>query len=306
MRKARARRRRMLAALVPVAAAAAVAGALVLPGMVDGPPADALRDGPEDLPPMVDALPVPQVEAVPGMCEDPAVQAALVAGDDEAVVAAAGGGEAFRAAVAVGAAPCVSLSDVSRQWVVVNKQRPLVPADAAPAELAAPAGVRTLDVVSLRPDAAAALAAMRAGAQAAGAGELAALSAYRSYTTQQRTYAQHVDADGRQVADLESARPGHSEHQTGITVDLVACGEGGCGGLDDFGGSPQGAWVAEHAWEYGFVVRYLEGATEITGYKAEPWHVRYIGPELAKAYRDGGWRSLEEFFGLPAAPDYVE
>ena len=71
-----------------------------------------------------------------------------------------------------------------------------------------------------------------------------------------------------------------------------------------FGGTPQQAWVAAHSWEYGWIVRYVEGRTEVTGYSPEPWHLRYIGRELAAAYHEGGWQTLEEFFGLPAAPDY--
>lgn len=61
---------------------------------------------------------------------------------------------------------------------------------------------------------------------------------------------------------------------------------------------------ARHAWEYGFITRYTEGRTDVTGYEPEAWHLRYIGPELAKAYHDGGYTTLEEFFGLPPAPTY--
>ena len=85
---------------------------------------------------------------------------------------------------------------------------------------------------------------------------------------------------------------------------MVACGAGGCGGLDDLAGTAQGDWVAEHAWEYGFIVRYEEGFTGVTGYVPEPWHLRYVGTDLARHYHEGGWHTLESFFGLPAAPDY--
>jgi hypothetical protein len=68
----------------------------------------------------------------------------------------------------------------------------------------------------------------------------------------------------------------------------------------------QGAWVAANAWRFGFIVRYEDGQTAITGYEAEPWHLRYIGPELAQVYHDGGFHTLEDFFGLPAAPGYVD
>ena len=69
---------------------------------------------------------------------------------------------------------------------------------------------------------------------------------------------------------------------------------------------PQGQWIVAHGWEYGWITRYEDGYTPVTGYSPEPWHLRYIGPELARAYHDGGWHTLEEFFGLPAAPTYLQ
>ena len=83
----------------------------------------------------------------------------------------------------------------------------------------------------------------------------------------------------------------------------MAC-DAGCGGLDGFGATRQSEWVAAHAWEYGFIVRYEQVGTPVTGYAPEPWHLRYVGTELAAAYHEGGFHTLEEFFGLPAAPDY--
>ncbi len=104
-------------------------------------------------------------------------------------------------------------------------------------------------------------------------------------------------------ADRESARPGFSEHQSGMAVDIVPC-NGSCKTLDDVAASPQGAWVRDHAWEFGFITRYAEGRESVSGYEPEAWHLRYIGPELARAYHEGGFTTLEEFFGLPAAPTY--
>jgi D-alanyl-D-alanine carboxypeptidase len=140
----------------------------------------------------------------------------------------------------------------------------------------------------------------------AGAGELALESGDRSYATQSATYAGHVADRGVEGADLVSARPGFSEHQSGLTVDVVPCDEASCATIDDLAASPQGAWIAEHAWEHGWIVRYTEGRTDVTGYAPEPWHLRYIGVDLARAYHEGGWTTLEEFFGLPAAPGYAE
>ncbi len=301
LRRASLRRRRI--GILAGAVLAFVVVAIAVPSLIVA----SMVAGSSDLPPGTDALPVPeisQVSAAASICDDPDVQSALAAGDDEAVVVAAGGGEVFREAVVAGTAPCISLSDASRRWVVVNKTRALDPIDYAPSSLVSFSTVSSLNGGSLRQDAMTALIALAAASKAAGAGAIASLSSYRSYTTQQSTYSQHVSADGQANADLESARPGYSEHQTGIALDLVACSSS-CGGLDDFGSSAQGQWVAEHAWEYGFIVRYEDGYTDTTGYKAEPWHVRFIGTELAKAYHDGGFHTLEDFFGLPAAPDYT-
>jgi len=237
-------------------------------------------------------------------CEEAPVSDAVAAGDEAAMLAGLGGAPAFREIVAAGGAPCIRLDDPARSWVVVDKSRPLVPIDYRPAALAVPAGVRVLDGGELRQDAAAAMAAMVESARVAGAGEIGVGSAFRSYETQVETYSSHVARRGEEGADLVSARPGYSEHQTGLAADVVPCGET-CGTIDELAASPQGAWVAEHAWEYGWIVRYPDGGTDVTGYLPEPWHLRYIGVDLAREYHDGGWRTLEEFFGLPPAPHYA-
>lgn len=237
-------------------------------------------------------------------CAEDAVEAALTGGDDAEIVQAFGGGEAFREAVATGNAPCVSLSNPKRTWVVVNKLRPLAPTDYAPASLVQNVLQTTTPSGRMRPEVSTALADMATQAEADGAGVIGVNNGFRSYGLQQSTYAAHVDASGQEKADAGSARPGHSEHQTGLAVDVVACGADGCGGLDEFGGTPQGEWVAKNAWRFGFIVRYEDGQTGSTGYLAEPWHLRYLGPELAAAYHDGGYLCLEEFFSLPHAPDY--
>ncbi len=311
-----ARRRRRLA-ITAGCAVAAVGGLLLIIGAVAGSGADATASATVDDaaltaaaagPPAVpDAgLPVPEVSAVAATatpCDDPAFTAALAAGDDTAAIAAAGGGSAFRAAVASGIAPCVSLSDPNREWVVVNKQRPLDPIDYRAGDLIMPQNVRALEDSALRAAAANALTAMVKAASDAGAGEIGYLSAFRSYSTQQSTYAGRVAVGGVAEADRESARAGYSEHQSGLAVDIVPC-TGSCGTLDDVAASPQGAWVREHAWEFGFITRYAEGRESVSGYEPEAWHQRYIGPELARAYHEGGYTTLEEFFGLPAAPTY--
>ncbi len=237
-------------------------------------------------------------------CATPEVSDALAAGDDEAVVAGFGGGVAFRDAVLVGNAPCISLTDPMHHWVVVNKLQALAPVDYEPAAMTeAPIQMTTASRL-IDADAAAALGNMTAALQNSGAGELGMNNAYRSYRLQVANYSSQVSAAGQAEADLSSARPGFSEHQTGFAVDVVACGSG-CGEIGAFGGTAESDWIAAHAWEYGFIVRYEAGATSVTGYEPEPWHLRYIGPGLASAYHEGGFHTLEEFFGLPAAPDYA-
>ncbi|WP_144794521.1 M15 family metallopeptidase [Microbacterium paludicola] len=236
-------------------------------------------------------------------CADAAVRDALASGDDEAAVTAFGGGMAFRDAVVTGNAPCVSLSDPNRHWVVVNKSRALEPADHEPAGMTEASVQMTTASHLIDEDAASALAEMAAALRDAGAGELGMNNAYRSYGLQVSNYSDQVAQSGQSVVDLSSARPGFSEHQTGFAVDVVACGSG-CGEIGAFGGTSESDWVAAHSWEYGFIIRYEPGQTGTTGYEPEPWHLRYVGPALAAAYHEGGFRSLEEFFGLPAAPDY--
>lgn len=260
--------------------------------------------------PAASGIPAPaqtsvEVPAAASLCDDPAVTTALESGADADVIAAVGGAEVFRAAVAGGTAPCLSLSQPGRVWVVVNKQRALDPIDYWPEPQARAGGVQRTSGGHVRADVADALEQLAPAAAAEGAGAVGVNSGFRSYALQQSTYAGHVGSLGRAAADLISARPGHSEHQTGLAVDLVACNRG-CGTLEQLAGTSQAEWLAANAWRFGFIVRYEQGMTAVTGYEWEPWHLRYIGPELAKVYHDGGYRTLEEFFGLPAAPGYVD
>ncbi|KDA05451.1 peptidase M15B and M15C DD-carboxypeptidase VanY/endolysin [Microbacterium sp. CH12i] len=295
------RRPRALTVALPIGLAVTALGALW-----------ALADVPvvaeAELPPMpVVAAALPEVDLTGVIATDPCSDAgvvdALSSGDDAATIAAFGGGVAFRDAVVAGNAPCILLNDPARFWVVVNKTRPLAPLEFVPDPVATPALTATTASDLLRTDAMTALNAMVAAAAEAGAGSIGMNNGYRSYDLQVATYSSFVDAEGQAGADQGSARPGFSEHQTGLAVDLVACA-GGCTSIDEFGDTVQSSWVQEHAWEYGFVVRYESGATDRTGYMPEPWHVRYIGTELAAVYHAGGYRTLEEFFQLPAAPDY--
>ncbi len=114
-------------------------------------------------------------------------------------------------------------------------------------------------------------------------------SGYRSYSYQATLYSNYVRSYGQATADTFSARPGYSEHQTGLAFDLM-----GWNG-DLLRSTAETNWVAAHAHEFGFIVRYQAGKESITGYMAEPWHLRYIGSEAAAIYKSG--KTLEEYLG---------
>lgn len=117
-------------------------------------------------------------------------------------------------------------------------------------------------------------------------------SGYRSYELQETLYNNYVNRDGKLAADTYSARPGYSEHQTGLAFDLNSIS-------DDFQYTNEGKWVSENAWRYGFILRYPKSKESITGYKYESWHLRYVGKDLAsKLYNNGDWITLEEHFNL--------
>lgn len=121
-------------------------------------------------------------------------------------------------------------------------------------------------------------------------------SGFRSYDYQSQIYNNYVAMDGQAKADTYSARPGHSEHQTGLAID--------CNIIDDsFIGTPEAIWLENHCHEYGFIIRYPKSKESITGYKYEPWHIRYIGVEKAKSVHDSGL-CLEEYLGITSQYNY--
>ncbi|WP_256992633.1 D-alanyl-D-alanine carboxypeptidase family protein [Paenibacillus sp. XY044] len=180
--------------------------------------------------------------------------------------------------------------------VVVNKQRSL-PEGYAPGDLVEPDVPFTFDGPHekrhMRKEAAAALETLFAGAAQAGM-ELRAVSGYRSYQRQEAVYEHHVRTKGAGEAARVSAVPGTSEHQTGLTMDVSSPSVGNVLG-SVFGSSQEGRWLAAHAAEYGFIVRYPEGLESITGYVYEPWHIRYIGTVLAPDIARSGL-ALEDYF----------
>ena len=118
------------------------------------------------------------------------------------------------------------------------------------------------------------------------------VSGFRSYEYQKGLYNRYAQRDGKAVADTYSARAGHSEHQSGLAMDLNSVS-------DSFAKTPEGKWLAANCYKYGFILRYPEGKTNETGYIYEPWHFRYVGTELAeKLYNGGDWITMEAYFGI--------
>ena len=122
-------------------------------------------------------------------------------------------------------------------------------------------------------------------------------SGYRSFNTQKSTYKRYVKRDGQTKADTYSARPGHSEHQTGLAIDICAAGYSCIS--SNFNGTSPANWLSDNAYKYGFILRYPNGKTNETGYKFESWHYRYVGKDLAaKLYNGGNWITLEDYLGI--------
>ena len=178
--------------------------------------------------------------------------------------------------------------------ILVNKQNR---APSVPLTLVKPNVTPTREAISeniyMRPEAAKALEELFAGAADAGL-TLYATSGYRSYSTQKAIFERKAAERGEKVANMSSAKPGYSEHQTGLAMDVEGETTKGSGLVEAFGDSPEGIWLAEHCHEYGFIVRYQRGTTDITGYIYEPWHIRYVGPEAAQEITELGV-TLEEY-----------
>lgn len=181
-----------------------------------------------------------------------------------------------------------STTDPSSIWVVVNKTHPIRPPDFRP-DLAIVRGYQVA-----RP-AADPLTRLLEAADAAGLG-LKIESAFRSYAYQVHVHDQLVATEGSAAADRVSARPGYSEHQTGLAVDLITPAHPACDLTQCFARTPAGRWLAQHAWRYGFVVRYTAENQAVTGYGPEPWHLRYVGQPLAAWMRATGVSTLEQVF----------
>lgn len=234
------------------------------------------------------------------LCIDPSIRPVLL-GPEYTSLTLLGGASVLRGLVGT-LEPCQSLSSSASAWVVVNKQRPYEPSGYTPSGLVTP-NVRYAGGQLLRAEAATAVQAMFDDAGSAGV-PMSIVSGYRSFATQAALYDTRLRERGRSYTDAWIARPGHSEHQSGLALDIGPVGAAGCSTHTCLGNTPQGRWLAENSWRYGFIVRYQAGQETVTGYNAEPWHVRYVGVPLATDYHRDGWTSLEDYAGLPAAPTY--
>ncbi|AJH78532.1 D-alanyl-D-alanine carboxypeptidase family protein [Heyndrickxia coagulans] len=145
----------------------------------------------------------------------------------------------------------------------------------------------------MRKEAAAALEKMFAAAEKDGI-ELYAASAYRSYNRQKAVYAAEVKSSGEEHAEQAVAIPGSSEHQTGLAVDITSQTAHFLL-TQQMGEQKEGIWLAKHAHEYGFILRYPKNKENITKYEYEPWHFRYVGKKAAAVIYKHGW-TLEEYF----------
>jgi D-alanyl-D-alanine carboxypeptidase len=180
--------------------------------------------------------------------------------------------------------------------VMINKQFKL-PDQYSPKDLVYPEVPflfnEKIEKRKMRQEAATALEKLFAGAKKDKIG-LAGVSAYRSRATQKSLYDNYVKRDGEAKANMYSAVPGHSEHETGLAID-VSGSTGKCAAEDCFAGTPEAKWLESHAAEYGFIIRYPKGKEALTGYQYEPWHIRYVGTALSKEIASKGI-TLEEYY----------
>lgn len=176
---------------------------------------------------------------------------------------------------------------------LVNKNHS-IPADYVPPDLV------VLDLPSTRTTELRQVAAKHLGDLFAAASQngltLYCCSGYRSYASQAAIYQWHVNTYGLAGAELVSARPGMSEHQLGLAMDVTSVSVG-FDLLESFGNTAEGQFVKNNAHQHGFIIRYPKDKTHITGYAYEPWHLRYVGVEVARVIYQSG-KTMEEFYGV--------
>lgn len=199
-----------------------------------------------------------------------------------------------------------STTDPTSIWFIANKHSPL-PISYEPSDLTVlqvPLRLNASEMqMKIRKVAATDLTQLFTDAKSSGL-QLQFGSGYRSAAYQKVLYDGYVSSMGKAEADRSSARPGHSEHQTGLTLDFTRI-DAKCHLETCFADTNEGKWLAENAYKYGFILRYTSDKEQVTGYMFEPWHYRYVGRELAAEMHTTGVKTLEEFFDTGAAPDYI-
>jgi len=199
--------------------------------------------------------------------------------------------------------PIVVNTDTSTVTYLVNREFPLSE-DFVPEGLTAP-DIRfafsdtTIDKAKMTLDAGEALALLFDAAYEEAGLTLYGVSAYRSYARQYTIYATNLAVYGTAHTNRYSAAPGRSEHQTGLAID-ISCASEGFSLETTFADTPEGIWVAKNAHRFGFILRYPKDKEVITGYNYEPWHIRYVGTELAGYLYETGL-TLDEYYGVPSA-----
>jgi D-alanyl-D-alanine carboxypeptidase len=193
-------------------------------------------------------------------------------------------------------------SKVSSLQVVVNKTRPLNPKTYYPSDLVKVPQFNPLGRLVRKP-VSDAIVAMGKQMKLDKQGSLVVQSGFRSFTSQTTIHNAKVKALGKVKGENLAARPGYSEHQTGLAVDFSAAGVSTL--QISFAKTKAGIWLAANAYKYGFVLRYPKDKTPITGYQYEPWHFRFVGVTVARSMHDQHISTLEEFYGYPAAPGYL-
>lgn len=197
-------------------------------------------------------------------------------------------------------------TDPDSYRVLVNRTY-LISKDYIPGDLVVPdipfSFSGTYEKSYMRKQAARALEKLFAGGEKKGI-YLKGVSAFRSYERQKQIYNNNVRNRGTEKTDKVSAIPGSSEHQTGLSID-VSCNSVGCSLEKSFGKTPEGKWLSKNCYKYGFVIRYPKNKSDITGYSYEPWHIRYVGKNLAE-YLYKNKLTLEEYYQTTTVDNKVE
>ena len=190
----------------------------------------------------------------------------------------------------------ITVSNGDSKLVLVNKNYAL-DSSYAPSDLVLPnvlaLGHEQNKTIYLREEASQHLEQLFSAAEQEAGLIFLARSGYRSYETQVSLYQRYVDQNGQEAADRFSARAGHSEHQTGLAIDVTADSVNGQL-TTEFGKTVEGIWLKDNAHRFGYIIRYLEGRESETGYQYEPWHIRYVGVEAATEIYENNW-ILEQY-----------